>query len=417
MTSTTTNPENPTAAVPRTITVDTFAVAQQCYRNRDLRQGSYDEGDVVMSDVLINLHGAEHRNRRRLENRLFRRDTFWHYEQDLFPAIFTETLAPHLAAGRTELVRFSHQLMMNLAALTAGVDRREGTPEETFRLYDYLMLFIEGATIAHHTGDKAAKTAEVAGALAAFGEEFLSPGIERRRAILDRIAAGEAPESDLPPDVLSVLVRNQDNLDLTPEIICREVAFYMLAGAHTSATAFTRAMHNIFTWLEEHPEAAEQPRTDRLFCQRATHETIRLQPSSPVAVRWAEADFELAGGTAVRTGDKVVIDLPAVNRDPAVFGDDADGFNPLREVHDGAHPWGLSFGMGMHACIGQDLAAGVVLDPGSELGGHLFGVTPVAVQTMFDHGCVPDPDDPPEMDPSTTRPYFGRYPVIFTLRT
>ena len=402
-----------TTASPRTITVSSHRAAQLCYRNRDLRQGSYDEGDVVMADVVINLHGAEHRNRRRLENRLFRRDTFWHYEQDLFPAIFAETLEPHLAAGRTELVRFSHQLMMNLAALTAGVDRREGTPAETFRLYDYLMLFIEGATIMHYTGDKAAKSAEVGEALAAFAAEFLDPGIRRRRAILDRMAAGEADEAELPPDVLSVLVRNQDNLDLTPEIICREVAFYLLAGAHTSATAFTRTMHNIFTWLEQHPAAAEQPRTDRLFCQRATHETIRLQPSSPVAVRWAEADLELADGTVVRSGDKVVIDLPAVNRDPAVFGPDADEFNPLREVPEGVHPWGLSFGMGMHACIGQDLAAGVVLEPGSEPGGHLFGVTPVAVQTMFDHRCMPDPDDPPEMDASTTRPYFGRYPVIF----
>ncbi|MCE2525029.1 MAG: cytochrome P450 [Acidimicrobiia bacterium] len=399
---------------PRTVGIESYAAAQQCYRNRDLRQGSYDEGDVVMADVVINLHGAEHRNRRRLENRLFRRDTFWHYEQDLFPAIFDETLAPHLAAGRTELVRFGHQLMMNLAALTAGVDRPEGTPTETFRLYDYLMLFIEGATIAHHTGDKEAKSAEVHAALQAFGREFLAPGIRRRQHILDRIAAGTAADGELPPDVLSVLVRNQDNLDLTPEIICREVAFYLLAGAHTSATAFTRTMHNIFSWLEAHPEAAERPRTDRLFCQRATHETIRLQPSSPVAVRWAEADITLADGTLVRAGDKVVIDLPRVNRDPAVFGTDADDFNPQREVTDGAHPWGLSFGMGMHACIGQDLAAGVVLDPESGLEGHLFGVTPVAVQTMFDHGCVPDPDDPPQMDPSTTRPYFGRYPVIFT---
>lgn len=115
-----------TTTAPATVTINAFAAAQQRYRNRDLRQASYDEGAVVMADVLINLHGAEHRNRRRQENRLFRRDTFWHYEQDLFPAIFEETLAPHLAAGRTELVRFGHQLMMNLAALTAGVDRPAG---------------------------------------------------------------------------------------------------------------------------------------------------------------------------------------------------------------------------------------------------------------------------------------------------
>ena len=31
---------------------------------------------------------------------------------------------------------------------------------------------------------------------------------------------------------------------------------------------------------------------------------------------------------------------------------------------------------------------------------------------LFDDGVRPDPDDPPEMDESTTRPYFGRYPVL-----
>jgi hypothetical protein len=68
----------------------------------------------------------------------------------------------------------------------------------------------------------------------------------------------------------------------------------------------------------------------------------------------------------------------------------------------------------MHACIGQDLAVGLVFEPDETADGHLFGLVPVAVQTMFDHGCRPDPDNPPEMDDSTTRPYFGRYPAIFT---
>jgi len=43
---------------------------------------------------------------------------------------------------------------------------------------------------------------------------------------------------------------------------------------------------------------------------------------------------------------------------------------------------------------------------------HDAGLVPEAVQAMFDHGVRPDPDDPPEMDASTTRPYFGRYPVL-----
>ncbi|MEO8697771.1 MAG: cytochrome P450 [Acidimicrobiales bacterium] len=397
----------------QTFTVTSYEMAKDCYRNKDLRQALYDAGEVIMADVLVNLHGDAHRNRRRLENRLFRRDTFMFYERELFPEIIADTLAPHLAAGRCELVGFSHQLMMNLAALTAGVDRPQGTPEETFRLYDYLTTFIEGATLAHYTGDRAAKAREIEEKLDLFDAEFLSPGIARRKALLARAAAGEVTDDDLPRDVLTILLRNEDNLELTHEMIRREVAFYLLAGAHTSATAFTRVMHNIFTWIASHPEDEERVRTDRSFVQRATHETIRMQPSSPIGMRWVLADTTLRGGMQLSPGDKLVIDLLQINRDPSVFGEDADSFNPHRELPEGVSPWGLSFGGGMHACIGQDLAAGVVSFDDQDQQQHLFGLVPVAVQAMFDNGCRPDPDDPPETDSSTTRPYFGRYPVIF----
>lgn len=395
-----------TTDAPEVHTITTYDEARDAYRQKALRQALYDAGEVVMGDVLVNLHGAEHRDRRRLENRLFRRETFELYERALFPPIIAATYAPHLEAGRAELVDLGHQLMMNLAALTAGVDRPLGTPEETRHLYDYLMRFIEGATLAHYTGDQDAKRAEVAAKLAAFDTEFVQPSMARRRAIID---AGDEP----PRDVLSILMVNQDDLHLPHDVIVREVAFYLLAGAHTSATAFTRVAHHIFTWLETHPDDAETVRTDRLFVQRCTHETVRLQPSSPVAMRWALDDIELRSGRRIPKGDKVVIDLLSVNRDPAVFGPTADEFDPRRELPDGIPPYGLSFGSGMHACIGQDLAAGLIFHPDDgSLDEHVFGLVPEAVQVLFDHGARPDPDDPPEMDASTTRPYFGRYPVV-----
>ena len=300
------------------ITVSTFAEATECYRNRNLRQALYDAGDVIMSDVVVNLHGDEHRNRRRLENRLFRRDTFTVYEQELFPPIIEDTLAPYLAEGRAELVRLGHQLMMNLAALTAGVDRPQCTPEETFRLYDYLTTFIEGATLAHYTGDKEAKAAEVLTALEAFDAEFLTPGITRRQKLLERLDAGEIEVDDLPRDVLMVLVHNQDRLELGHETIRREIAFYLLAGAHTSATAFNRVMHNIFSWLADHPGDENRVRDDRLFVQRCTHETIRLQPSSPTGMRWALDDIELSSGVRIARGDRV--DAGPVGGEPRPFG-------------------------------------------------------------------------------------------------
>jgi cytochrome P450 len=388
------------------ITITTFDEAKDAYRQKDLRQALYDAGEVIMADVLVNLHGADHRDRRRLENRLFRRETFELYERELFPPVIEATLAPHVAAGRADLVKLGHQMMMNLAASTAGVDRPLGTPEETFRLYDYLMRFIEGATLAHYTGDKDAKREEIAGKLRDFDVEFVTPSIERRRALA---AAGEP----WPKDVLGILLANDDDLHLPHDVIVREVAFYLLAGAHTSATAFTRVSHHLFTWFEAHPEDREVARTDRRFVQRCTQETIRLQPSSPVAMRWALEDISLRSGRTIPKGSKVVIDLIAVNRDPAAFGDHADEFDPRRTLPDGVPPWGLSFGSGMHACIGQDLAAGLLPPDDGDLDEHLFGLVPQAVQALVDHGARPDPADPPEMDASTSRPYFGRYPVVF----
>ena len=129
---------------PTVITITDYDEAKEVYRQKELRQALYDAGEVVMADVLVNLHGAEHRDRRRLENRLFRRETFELYERDLFPPIIEATLAPDIEAGRSELVDLGHRMMMNLAALTAGVDRPLGTIEETRRLYRYLMTFIEG---------------------------------------------------------------------------------------------------------------------------------------------------------------------------------------------------------------------------------------------------------------------------------
>ncbi len=406
-------PEGATDRPPREITVSTYDDARAAFRSKDLRQALYDAGEVVMDQVLVTLHGDAHRSRRRLENRLFRRDTHTRYERELFPPIVADTLAPHLAAGRAELVGLSHQMMMNLAASTAGVDRPLGTPDESLHLYSYLMRFIEGATLAHYTGDRDAKRAEVAAALAAFDREFLGPSVVTRRRALAQFAAGEISEDDLPRDVLTILLRNQDNLELPSDVVLRETCFFLLAGAHTSATAFVRTLHNIFMLHATGSADAELARTDLAFLQRCVHETIRLQPSSPVAMRWVLADVELPSGVVLHPGDKLIIDLMAANRDPSIFGATADAFDPHRALAADHPRWGLSFGVGMHACIGQDLAAGLAVadhEPGPD---HLFGLVPVAIAAVLAAGVGPDPDDRPELDPTSDRGYWARYPVRF----
>lgn len=392
----------------RTVTIDTYELAREAFRQKQLRQALYDEGDVVMADVLVNLHGDEHRDRRRVENRLFRRESHLRYERELFPPIVDETLAPYVGTGGAELVELSHQMMMNLAAFTAGVDRPRRTPDETRHLYSYMMRFIEGATLAHYSGDREAKRAEVRAALDQFDTEFFAPSVTRRRAALARHAAGLLAEDDLPRDVLTELLRHRDRLGLVDDVVLRETCFYLLAGAHTSATAFVRTLHNVFTLG---PDDAVRARVDLGFLQRCVHETIRLQPSSPVAMRWALDDVGLSDGRRIAPGDQVVMDLMAANRDPQVFGADADAFDPHRRVPDGVGRAGLSFGSGMHACIGKELAAGV--DVEADLGGDpLYGLVPVAVQAVLRAGGRPDPERPARLDPESERGYWAAYPVL-----
>ena len=395
----------------RTVTLDRYADCLDAYRSTTLRQALYDEGEVIMADVLVNLHGEAHRLRRRLENRLFRRSTYYHYEEEVFPRIVEETMAPLVAAGRADLVHVGHALLLNLSAPAAGVDRSAGTPEETAHLHRLLMRFIEGATLAHSTRDKELVRREVNAALDDFDTAFFAPALARRRALLARFAAGEIGEEELPRDILTVLLRNQDDLDLPREVVRREVAFFLLAGAHTSATATTRTTHAVFEWLARHPEERERARADLGFVQRCVHETVRLNPSSPIGLRWALEDLRLASGVEIRAGDQVVFDLMAANRDTSVFGASAAGFDPLRSLPRDVPLYGLSFGSGMHSCIGRDLAAGVLEDgaPGEK---RLHGLVTIAVHGLLARGARPDPAHAPTMDPHTRRPYWGTYPIL-----
>jgi cytochrome P450 len=394
-----------------TVTIQTIADARDAFRSPHLKQGLYDAGAVVMADVLINLHGEAHKRRRRVENRLFRRETFLHYENDLFPGVIERTLAPYARRGHAELVHLGHELMLNLAALTAGVDQPEGTEDEWQRLFDYTMSFVEGATLVHSNLDHDERTRAIHAQLMRWNDEFLQPSIIRRRALLARFAAGELDESELPKDVVTTLLRNYDALELSPEVFMREVAFMLLAAAHTSATAFVRSIDLILSWIEEHPDDAERVRTDPLFVQRCVHETVRLNPSSPTSVRTALEPVTLRSGVEIAQGDQVVIDLVAVNTDPELFGPTAARFDPYRPVPSGIGPFGLSFASGMHVCIGQDLAAGVVPTVDDPTG-HLYGLVTVAVRAAFAHNVRRDPSADPEPDTTTKRPYWKTYPAL-----
>lgn len=390
------------------ITLTTFADARQAFRARELRQALYDEGERLMRGVIVNLHGDAHIARRRLENRLFRRDTFGWYERQRIPEIVSAVLAPAIADGRGDLLPLARRTMMTLSIDVAGVD----VPEDRFdHFYALMNRLARASTVAHAVGDKQAVIADGDEALATFETEYFAASLARRRSLVDAVERGELDEDALPLDVLTTLLRNQDRLELTPAEVLREIAYYPWVGSHSTSAQLVHSMHHLFEWIAEHPDDRRRLTDDDALRQRFVHESLRLHPASPVALRIATVDTELASGAVLPAGATVVIDVERANRDPEVFGDDPDRFDPFRRIAEGVAPWGLSFGHGTHACLGQELAGGMAPDDVHDR--HLLGAVTLMSGAMLAAGARPDPSAPPQLDPNTTRVVWGTYPVLF----
>jgi cytochrome P450 len=397
--------------VDNPLVISTWDSAREAYRSKHLRQGLYD-GGVVMDNVLINLRGIEHRDRRRLENPLFRREVLARYERESFPDVLAARLDPYLADGRLELLSFGHAVMLELAAINAGVDLDIGDVDATERLGEQLLVFIDGARILHYTGDKEAKESEVAAALADFETQFIAPAIKRRQDLLHDCSAGRVSPDEVPRDILRVMVENVEGLELDHSTVVRETAFFLLTGASTSAVALTRTLDNIFAWTRDHPADVDRLQADTEFVQRCVLESLRLAPISPIGARWATGDFALADGTQVAEGDRVHIDMGAANRDPLIFGSMAGAFDPHRSLPNGIPLAGVSFGHGMHHCIGQELAVGTEPGNGSASDVELFGLVGTVIQELLRHRVRPDPQHPAELDDTSQRGTFSTYPVL-----
>jgi len=395
------------------VDVSGFQEASAALRHPDLAQCMYDAGAVVMDQVLLSLHGDAHRVRRLLEFRVFRKNFFAYYEHEVFPPTLQATLAPYLAAGRANLIEFGYRVTINLTADFAGIDRPERTSEETEMLFRVVKTFSEGATLVHSKRDRAEVEREVRAALDSLQRRFLQPSIARRMALLDQLAAGAIDEDALPRDVLTVLLRNEDKVDLPPDVLLREMAFYLQAGSHSTANSMVHALDEIFRWCVTHPEDRARVRDDLLFLQRCVHESLRLHPASPVAWRRPTCPVTLSSGHSAGDTDRIVIDLAAANRDRSVFGEDADQFNPWRSLPPGVFPYGMTFGTGIHACLGRDLDGGVIAREGVDPTTHQYGLVTLLISALIRAGARLIPDDPPTADPNTVRQNWGRYPVEF----
>ncbi|MEU7787260.1 cytochrome P450 [Amycolatopsis sp. NPDC049159] len=143
-------------------------------------------------------------------------------------------------------------------------------------------------------------------------------------------------------DILSDLARHED---LTVEELTGAAFLLLLAGHETTAN-----MLSLGTFaLLEHPEQAAEVRANPDLLPGAVEELLRYLSVADIFFRYATEDLELGGETIPR-GSTVVVSLLAANHDPRRFE------NPdTLDVHRNARGL-LSFGHGVHQCLGQQLA-------------------------------------------------------------
>lgn len=395
--------------------VNGYAEAMDALKAPALRQALYDAGARVMQDALITLHGDAHRQRRIVELGVFGRGFFRTYTREVFAPNLEQVLAPYLEAGRADVIELGYRLSMNLTADFAGIDRPANDIAETESLLALVRKFSEGATLVHSTRDPAVVNREVDTAMAIFDQRFFMPSIERRRRLIEQAEVagpGEADNQQLPRDVLTTLLKARDRIDLSTAVLRREMSFFLQAGAHSTTNSAAHALHEILTWAGDDVERHTRLE-DADFVQRCVHESLRLHPASPVAWRRAVEPMRL-GTHSISTDELVEINLAGANRDATIFGSDAGIFNPDRQVANGVWPWGLTFGYGMHACLGRDLDGGVISSRSTTPDDPQLGIVPTLVHELLKAGARWCTDDPPVADITTLRSNWGRYPVKFT---
>jgi len=170
---------------------------------------------------------------------------------------------------------------------------------------------------------------QVSGGFAA----YVRPILENRRT---------APRDD----IVSALVRAQKNgTPLSEREMVDTLRLLLTAGSETIANL----IGNGVLALLRHPDQLHRLREDPTLVPAAVEELLRFDPPVQTDFRRVLVDCEV-NGFPLRKSDNVVALTGAANRDPEVF-ENPDRLDLGRDPR--AH---LSFGSGIHRCLGAQLA-------------------------------------------------------------
>jgi len=148
-------------------------------------------------------------------------------------------------------------------------------------------------------------------------------------------------------DIVSALLAAREGTDqLSEDEVLYSLVLILGGSLHTTASQ----IGNIFRALFEHPEAMSALVADPELVAGVVHEGMRYDGSLQAEYRVARKDAAV-GDVEVRAGAPIIVAVGAANRDPIQFAD-PDAFD-IRRANASQH---LTFGTGIHRCLGAQLA-------------------------------------------------------------
>ncbi len=182
--------------------------------------------------------------------------------------------------------------------------------------------------------------------------EELRASIDARETLVeyfdDLITRRTADPTD---DLLSGLIAARDEHDKLSNAEVLAVAILLFAaGAETT----TNLIGNGMNALLDHPEQMERLWADPSLVPSAVEEVLRFDSPVQLDGRTCLEPAEFAG-LSFDVGDRVITLLGGANHDPAHF-DSPDDFDVTRYHEPSAAEPVMSFGSGIHYCLGANLA-------------------------------------------------------------
>ena len=154
--------------------------------------------------------------------------------------------------------------------------------------------------------------------------------------------AAQPPKSDL----LSMMVHGPATRDMDPKNFLGNLILLIVGGNDTTRNTMSGSL----LALSQHPEQYRKLRENPALLDSFVPEVIRWQTPLAHMRRTAMSDFEFRG-KQIKKGDKVVMWYVSGNRDEEVID------RPYDFIIDRARPrTHLSFGFGIHRCVGLRLA-------------------------------------------------------------